>query len=189
MVQWKVSSSWKYLTAYAQKLFVRDRLVVIADKIEIIPSCSSSFVAKVAKDGELPVEYAVDLDHRASPCSCGYFAYMKAPCAHVTAALRSVNRLSDLESYFDASWTTESYKRAYDPSLKMKPYVIKDDLLRFDRHVPPPVPKKRGRPKKSTKRIESQQASKDLKKKKAYKCTVCNGSAITSGLARTSDLP
>ena len=170
------ASSWKYLTAYAQKKFVRERLTAGADKIEIIPSCSSSFVAKVAKDGELPVEYAVDLDDRASPCSCGYFAYMRAPCAHVIAALRSINRLSKLESFFDASWTTESYKRAYDPSLKMKPYVIKDDLLRKEDHVPPPVPKKRGRPKKSTKRIESQPATKDLKKKAAYACTVCGGS-------------
>lgn len=166
-------SSWNHLTPYAKRKFIDKPLTATVDKIEIIPACSSSFIAKVRKEGQLPVEYAVDLDKRESPCSCGCFEYVKAPCAHVVAALKSVNKLSLLSSFFDDSWTAEAYRRAYDPTIKMSPYVIKDDLLRFENHQPPPVPKKRGRPKKNAKRIESQSASLALKKSGSYKCGRC----------------
>ncbi|KAL0583772.1 hypothetical protein ABG067_006327 [Albugo candida] len=55
------SASWGKLTAYATKEFERKRFVSVVDKIQIIPSCLSSFVVKVRKDRELPVEYSVDL--------------------------------------------------------------------------------------------------------------------------------
>ena len=93
------------LTAYATKKFERKRYVSVVDRIEIVPSCLSSFVAKVRKDRELPVEYSVDLDNPGNPCSCGYFGDMKEPCSHLYAALRSVSKLSLLKTLCDASCT------------------------------------------------------------------------------------
>lgn len=169
------SSSWNQLTAYAHKKFITKHLSGVVDKIEILPSCATSFVARVKKDSDLPVEYTVDLDDRNSLCSCGYYKCMKAPCVHVIAALKCVNKLSLLWSFFDDTWSTDTYRRAYDPTIKMSPFVTKDDLLRFELHEPPPVPKKRGRPKNSSKRIESQPASLALKKQGKYKCGQCGG--------------
>jgi hypothetical protein len=104
----------------------------------------------------------------------GVQQYMLAPCAHVVAALKFANRLSSVNEYFDPSWTTEMYRRAYDPAMKIPPFVIKEDLLRFAHHEPPTIGKKRGRPKESSKkRIESQPASLALAKKSTYKCTSC----------------
>jgi hypothetical protein len=168
----KKSSSWGHLTAYAQRKFEKHHLGISAGRIEILPSCGSSFLAKVTKTGELLVEYTIDLDDRTTPCSCGYFAYMKAPCQHLIAALKFVNKLSQLRDYYDESWTTKAYQRAYDPAVKIGSFVTKDALLRIERHQPPPVPKKRGRPKK-TKRIESQPATEALKAKRKNKCNAC----------------
>lgn len=162
------TASWGVFTPFAQKKFVR-----ATDKVQLFPSCATAFVARVATDGQLPVDYAIDLDNRERPCSCGISAYMKAPCTHIVAALKYNNALSSLNQYFDESWTTETYRRAYDPALKMRPFVLKEELMRFESHQPPPVPKKRGRPKKSKKRIESQQASLSLNKKSVYTCTAC----------------
>lgn len=170
----KKGLSWGHLTAYAQRKFEKQHLGSIASKIEILPSCGSSFLAKVTKTGELSAEYVIDLDDRETSCSCGYFAYMKAPCKHVIAALKSVNKLSQVRDYYDPSWTTEAYKRAYDPAVKIGPFVIKDALCRNECHQPPPVPKKRGRPKK-TKRIESQPATEALKMRRKNKCNACGG--------------
>ena len=49
------SASWEELTAYGTKKFERKRYVSVVDRIEIVPSCLSSFVVKVRKDRELPV--------------------------------------------------------------------------------------------------------------------------------------
>lgn len=168
------SSSWGHLTAYAQKKFEKKHLGTVAHSIEILPSCGSSFLARVNKIGDAPVEYAIDLDDTTTPCSCGYFDYMKAPCRHLIAALKSVNKLSLLKNYYHESWTTEAYTRAYNPELKIAPFVTKDALLRIEHHQPPPVPKKRGRPKKA-KRIESQPASEALTVKRKIKCNTCGG--------------
>ena len=62
-------------------------LVSVVDKPEIIPSCLSSFVAKVRKNGELTLDYSVDLDNSKNPCSCGYFGDMNGTCSHLYADL------------------------------------------------------------------------------------------------------
>lgn len=169
------TTKWGPLTDYAEKKFVGKRLARGFDGMEVFPRCSSSFNVKVKKDGQLPIEYAIDLDKTSDPCSCGYFQHMDAPCVHVAAALKHTNNLSKLREFIGKSWTTDTYKQAYDPSLKMHPTVTKDELLRFEHHQPPPVPQKRGRPKNTKKRIESQPASLALSKKSTYTCSACGG--------------
>nr|CCA23727.1 putative protein [Albugo laibachii Nc14] len=166
-------TKWGQLTDYAEKQFVGKRLARGFDGMEVFSQCSSSFNVKVKRDGQLSTEYAIDRDKASDPCSCGYFQYMDAPCVHVVASLKHINNLSILREFIGTSWTTAVYKQAYNPLLKMPPTVTKDELLRFEHHQPPPVPQKRGRPKKSKKRIESQPASLALSKKSAYTCSAC----------------
>ncbi|CCI48369.1 unnamed protein product [Albugo candida] len=129
---------------YATKVLERKRYVSVVDMIEIVPSCLSFFVVKVRMDGELPVEYSLDLDNPENPCSRGYFGDMKRPCSHLYVALRSVNKLSLLNTFCDASWTKEVYQRAYDPMFKMSPCVTVDELTSLEKHQPLTVSKKRG---------------------------------------------
>ena len=160
------------LKAYPNKEFERKHYVSVVDRIEIVPSWLSSFVVKVRKDGEIPVEYSVDLGNPENPRFCGYFGDMKGPCSHLYVALRSVNELSLLKTFCDVLWTKEMYQRAYVPMVKMSPCVKMDEVTRLEKHKPLTVSKKRGRPKKS-KRIGSQAATEAFKKKRSNKCTTC----------------
>lgn len=81
------AASWWELKAFATNEFERKRFVSVVDKHEIIPSCLSSFVAKVRKDGELNLDYSVDLENPKNPCFCGYFGDMNGTCSHLNAAL------------------------------------------------------------------------------------------------------
>lgn len=118
-------------------------------------------MVKLRKDGELRVEYSVDLDNYENLCSCGYFGYMKRPCSHSYADFRSVNKLSLLKPSCDLSWTKEVYQRAYDPLVNIIACVMTDELTRFEKLRPLAVPKKRGWTKKS-KQIYPQIATESL---------------------------
>ena len=98
---------------------------------------------------------------------------MDAPCVHVVASLKHIKYLSILREFIGTTWKTAVYNQAYDPLLKMPPTVTKNELLCFELHQPPQFPQKRGRPKKSKKRIESQQAILALSKKSDYTCSAC----------------
>lgn len=106
-------------------------------------------MVKVRKNGELLVEYSVDLDNPESQYSCGFFGDMKGSCYPLYAAFLSVNKLSLLITICDKSWTMVGYQRAYDPLVIISPCVTKDELTLSEKHHPLMVPKNRGRSKKS----------------------------------------
>jgi hypothetical protein len=142
------------------------RLLSINSSIEVSQHSESSFVVtEYTKRGEAPIEYIVQLFETSVTCSCGFTADMGGPCTHTLVCLRKAGMLNDVHRFFEASWKTHVYCAAYkqDDPHKISPPIVKDSLSVGD-CAAPKIIKRRGRPKKKSRR-ESQAATLKLKKR------------------------
>jgi hypothetical protein len=138
-------------------------------------SNTSFLVTAYTNHGDVPVEYAVQLDNDIALCSCGYQKDTKSPCDHSIVCMRVSNQLGNVHRYFHMTWQKATYIEAYSLSddIQWVPPVIKNALM-SEMCVAPSIKKKRGRP-KGKKCRESQYATLQLSTKpmKAHKCSVC----------------
>ena len=175
-VKWCESLSaaqkWNFLTGKAASRV--DKALRLATDFHITQYSSTTFLVKVRQAPKAPLEFAVDLNDKSNPCTCGYTKDMVAPCIHVLVSLRSVNRMTEIHSFFHSSWTKETFIQAYneDAHGHILPPVLKADVKDGNCDAPE-FTKKRGRPRK--KRIESQAATAELSQapKKKKKCGIC----------------
>lgn len=159
---------WGLLTHRASKRM--EKHLSLNPSILVSQQSESAFVVtEYVRRGEPPAEFAVQLFEKRVVCTCGYTKDMAAPCIHSFVCLRKAGMLSDAHQFFDKTWTTRAYSMAYkqDDPLKMSPPVLKEMLIATD-CAPPKITKRRGRPKKNSRR-ESQHATLALKKKKGKK--------------------
>ena len=112
--------------------------------ISVKKNSSSSFLVKVTREKETPLEFVVDLNNKQNLCSCCYDKYMGGPCIHVLLCLKNVNKLKDSASFFHPLWKASTFKEAYNEEqhCHIRPFVVKQELETNDCN-PPTIKKKR----------------------------------------------
>ncbi|KAK4415653.1 hypothetical protein Salat_2672700 [Sesamum alatum] len=119
------------------------------------------------------VHYIVNLRKRT--CDCKFWEIAGVPCRH--AALGIAHRREELETYTDVRFSKQKYMRAYghcihpipDPSFWPEEIDVTPTDLK-----PRAIKRMPGRPKKS-RRKESGEATRAIRRANVLKCKICNG--------------
>ena len=135
------ASQWEELTAKAKSCV--DKCMARAFGISVKKNSSTSFLVKVTREKETPLEFVVDLNNKRNLCSCCYDKDMGGPCIHVLLCLKNVNKLKDSASFFHPLWKASTFKEAYNEEqhCHIRPFVVKQELETNDCN-PPTIKKK-----------------------------------------------
>ena len=80
------ASQWEELTAKAKSCV--DKCMARACGISVKKNSSTSFLVKLTREKDIPLEFVVDLNNKRNLCSCCYDKDMGGPCIHVHYALK-----------------------------------------------------------------------------------------------------
>lgn len=138
-------SDWGSLTKSCSTR-VENALNRYISSITALENSENTFVISYqGSPGDVPAEFAVVL--LPPSCSCSFPVDMAAPCQHLLYAIHQKNKLLVQDTFFDHTWTTATFTRAYPNATPLNALlcVIEDDPVESDCKAPI-IAKRRGRP-------------------------------------------